>query len=184
MKAVAMVLAKPGSTGSFMTTHIKPDGSFSFTGLRPGKLQVSFQPPPVGGPLPLRLLRTERNGVKLDHDLEIEAGEQISGLRLVLGYGSGSIQGVIHISNGSLPPGAKLIARALTPRKDEPPLRYTYVDSQGRFLIQNLPAGEYGLVIGMMESSARLAEQKIVVSDNTTTETIINVDLATRANPK
>lgn len=184
MKVVAAVLGKPGSTGSFMPTHIKPDGSFSFTGLRPGKLQISFQPPAVGGPLPLRSLRIERAGVKLDRDLEIQAGDRIAGLRVVLGYGNGRIQGVVKVANGSLPLGAQLIARAFQGRRDVPALGYIYVDNQGRFLIQNLPAGEYDLVIGLLNSGAVSVEQKVVVADNATTETIVQLDLTARDNPK
>ena len=98
MHVIAMVEFSP-----LMRTNIKPDGSFVFTGLRPGKLRLSFSPPPVGGPLPLRLVRTERDGVRLDSDPEIEAGDQITGLRVVLGYANSSIHGVVKLDNGPWP---------------------------------------------------------------------------------
>src|SRR6202011_2710807 len=88
-----------------MRTNIKPDGSFVFSGLMPGRLSFNFDPPPVGGSLPLRLARTVRDGVRLDHDPEIEAGDQITGLRVVLGYANSSIHGVVKLDNRPLPPG-------------------------------------------------------------------------------
>jgi protocatechuate 3,4-dioxygenase beta subunit len=184
MRLMAMIESKPGTLSPIMMSSIKPDGSFVITGLKPGKLRFSFYPPAVGNPLPIRSLRTERDGVKLDRDLEIESGDQITGLRLVLVYANGSIQGQIKFTNGSLPSGAKLIARAFD-GKDLPPLGYATVDGQGRFLLQNLPAGEYRLVIGIMESTAPpLAEQKVIVSDNGTTDLVVQVDLGLRATPK
>jgi hypothetical protein len=139
MHVIAMVEFSP-----LMRTNIKPDGSFVFTGLRPGKLRLSFSPPPVGGPLPLRLVRTERDGVRLDQDPEIEAGDQITGLRVVLGYANSSIHGVVKLDDGPLPPGVPARAVILQYGKS---VDGASVDPHGEFLLQHLSAGEYTLVV-------------------------------------
>jgi len=164
MHVLAMV-----ELSTLMRTNIKPDGSFVFTGLRPGKLRLSFSPPPVGGPLPLRLVRTERDGVRLDSDPEIVAGDQITGLRVVLGYANSSIHGIVKLDNGPLPPG--VVGRAVV-------LQYgklvdgASLDPHGEFLLQHLSAGGYTLAVFAhgANSPEWKAEQQLTIPDDKVSE--------------
>ena len=86
---------------SMVTSPINADGGFRITGIRPGKVSLSsFMQ--RGGPAALRILRIERNGMELRDGVDIRAGEDIIGLRLVLGAGSGVLRGEVKIEGGPL----------------------------------------------------------------------------------
>lgn len=181
MHIVAMVLPKPGGANPMARTNIKPDGSFIFTGLMPGKLQFGFDAPRIGGPLPLRLVRTERDGVRLDSDPEIEAGDQIAGLRVVLGYANSSIHGIVKLDNGPLPPGIAARASVLQYGKvvDGKP-----VDARGNFLLQQLSGGEYTLAVSAHGGDNRYwrVEKQITISDDKVSELTMELN-STKATP-
>ncbi len=169
MHIVALVMPKPGGANPMMRTNIKPDGSFVFTGLRPGALRFYCDPPFVGGPLPLRFVRVERNGIRLEHDQEIEAGDQISGLRVVLGYANSSIHGIVKLDYAPLPPG--VVGRAVV-------LQYgklvdgASLDPHGEFLFQHLSAGGYTLAVFAhgANSPEWKAEQQLTIPDDKVSE--------------
>jgi hypothetical protein len=169
MHIVALVMPKPGGANPIMRTNIKPDGSFVFRGLLPGKLQFNFDAPSVGGRMPLRLVRTERDGVRLDSDPEIVAGDQITGLRVVLGYANSSIHGIVKLDNGPLPPG--VVGRAVV-------LQYgklvdsASLDPHGEFRFQHLSAGGYTLAVFAhgANSPEWKAEQQLTIPDDKVSE--------------
>ena len=69
---------------STVTSPINADGGFRITGIRPGKVSLSsFMQ--RGGPAALRLSRIERNGMELRDGVDVRSGEDINGLKLVLG---------------------------------------------------------------------------------------------------
>ncbi|HYG79706.1 MAG TPA: carboxypeptidase-like regulatory domain-containing protein [Pyrinomonadaceae bacterium] len=133
----------------FGSVRVGPDGSFRVTGLRPGKGRVylaSYPPPPN-----LVLSRVERDGVPAQ-EIELTPGAHVSGVRVVLEYGSGRVSGQVRIANGPLPDGARMGVTARR-RGDQPGMGYVSrgfeVDSRGRFVIEGLPPGEYELTLEM-----------------------------------
>jgi hypothetical protein len=59
----------------------------------------------------------------------------------------------------------------------------TFVDARGIFMLDNVPAGSYRMVVtvsssGPAKRSAR-SEQTIVVNDNTLTEVVVLIDMPT-----
>lgn len=128
---------------------INPDGSFSITGLHPGKahLMLGGYPPPKG----FTLLRVEREGVDLRDGIEIKAGDQVSGIRVHIGYGTSTVHGQIEVRDGgqpaALPVGARLtvsvrkIGAPASPWGERP----VEVDGRGRFILDGLIGGEYEL---------------------------------------
>jgi hypothetical protein len=178
MRVMVFGIPKPGGLGSSSTTTIDEDGSFTASGLRPGTLRFSFYPPPDGKPLPIRFSRTERNGVRLSQDVEVKAGENIEGLRLVFTYATGSVGGVVKFENGSFPPNTTVRVGLW---QDGHPIDGAMVDAGGRFLMQNLPAGEYKLIVsaytGGAKTRAPTVEQQITVSDNNVTRAEVTLDL-------
>jgi Carboxypeptidase regulatory-like domain len=185
MHIIALVEPRPGGSNPLVRTNIKPDGSFTFTGLKPGKLTFSFDAPPAGGPLPLRLVRTERDGVRLDKAPEIEMGDQISGVRVVLGYATGSIHGVVKLDNGPLPIGVSARAVVLQNGKS---VDGASTDSHGEFILQHLSAGDYTLAVftlGVYEPELKV-EQQILISDDKVSEVTmsLNSTATARPNPK
>jgi hypothetical protein len=178
MRVMVFGNPKPGGLGSTRTATIDEDGTFSVSGLRPGTLRFSFFPPPDGKPLPIRFSRTERNGASLSQDVEVKAGEEIDGVRLVFTYATGSVGGVVKFENGPMPSNTSVRATLI---QNGHPIEGTMADAGGRFLMQNLPAGEYKLIVSAYTSGAKtrapIVEQQITVSDNQVTRAAVTLDL-------
>jgi protocatechuate 3,4-dioxygenase beta subunit len=164
--------------------RIAPDGSFHQTGLPAGRARFNLWPPNSGG---LSLLRIERNGVTLANGLELAAGEQVTGLRLVLVYGTAVVRGRVVTESGAVPEGMRLSVTAQ--RADEPEAQRRYggqgveADERGRFLIDGLATGEYimtlhafpGMVPGVakpqpMRRPLAPVVQRVTVTNGTQTE--------------
>ena len=132
---------------------IGPDGSFRVSGIAPGKVRLivsSF--PVVKG---FSLLRVERNGVEVPRDgIEVGPGEQVTGVRLVVGYGTATLRGQISLVSAgqpaALPEGARLSVSAV--RAGTQPGGFgggvgATVDSRGHFVLEGLMSGEYELTV-------------------------------------
>ncbi len=146
-----MIIANTSSDNlmnSTVTSTINADGGFRITGIRPGKVRLySFMHP--GGPAALRLLRIERNGMELRDGVDVRAGEDINGLRLVLGTGSSVLRGEVKIEGGPLE-GVTLYVM-YRPTNGEPKTVYrAELDARRHFVIQGLSPGDYELMIGPM----------------------------------
>jgi len=132
--------APPAPMGS-RPFKVNADGSFRIEGLQAGKVMIM-----VTGPLETRGLelgRTEYNGAPAPEGIEVNPGEQVTGVRLVLVYGAITLRGEVQIVGGVFPPGQRL--RAIVRRVDQPmrmPL-VRDVDARGHFVIENLTPGEY-----------------------------------------
>jgi hypothetical protein len=185
MHLVAIVEPKPGSSSSpIVEAKIKADGSFVFVGLKPGKLRLSFLPPSVGGRLPLNFVRTEREGVKLDHEAEIESGDEITGLRLVLAYAHSSIHGVVKLDDGTVP--TDLVAGIAVLQHQKMIGGGGSLDPHGNFLLEHLHAGEYTLRVIAHDADRRnwTVEQQITVVDDRVSEATIVLDSKVKPTPR
>jgi protocatechuate 3,4-dioxygenase beta subunit len=117
------------------------DGSFSFVGLRPGKLRISAE----GGVKGLTVSRVELNGASAGGGIDITEGAQVAGVRIVMAYGNGVIRGQLTFTNGTLPAGGRVFAQArrVGAGNDDANGRSIEVDARGRFAIEGLAPGEY-----------------------------------------
>ena len=133
---------------STVTSPINADGGFRITGIRPGKVSLSsFMRRP--GPAALRILRIERNGIELRDGVDVRPGEDISGLRIVLGAGNSVLRGDVKIEGGPLE-GVNLYVM-YRPTNGEPNrFHRAELDARRHFVIKGLTPGEYELVIGPM----------------------------------
>jgi hypothetical protein len=121
-------------------SYTKPDGSFQFTGIPPRN--VTFELSSMLSSV--YLLRIERDGVPQPDGIDMGEAENVSGVRLIVGYGDGAIRGEVKILGGALPEGCTLHAWAH--RADSINAnRGERVDAKGRFLIENMLPGEYSL---------------------------------------
>jgi protocatechuate 3,4-dioxygenase beta subunit len=161
-------------------TRANPDGSFRLTGVPAGRVQ--FFAGNDKEPSDLSLLRVERDGVDQTPGIEVAAGENISGLRISLAYGSGVIHGQVQLGDGPLPAGAQI--RVQAHRSGDSPARNDYgaeVDSRGHFLIESLLPGQYEVVVnGRMgnapgQPARRLKEARQSVSVTNGSEANIKV---------
>jgi len=154
--AQAFVFASPVVSGpaappmpmtSSSSNRVQSDGSFRVSGLSPGKLRLMLN---GSG---LQLVRIEREGSPLsDGTIELTAGEQVSGLRLIVSYGTGVVRGEVKL-NGTLDPGMRLMvsARRLNVQSaGPPPTSSAEADARGRFLLEKLAPGEYELTARVM----------------------------------
>ncbi len=129
----------PG-VSSGRSVRIKPDGTFFAGGLAAGIANLNVEIPNAKG---FTLARIERDGVVQSSGIQIQNGEHVSGVRLVMTFSSGSIRGVVRLENGTLPPTARLLVQIMKAGDQTPFPRAAEVDARGHFLIDGLPAGSY-----------------------------------------
>ncbi|HYM00176.1 MAG TPA: carboxypeptidase regulatory-like domain-containing protein [Blastocatellia bacterium] len=179
---------------------VAPDGAFTVTGVTPGQLKLDLQPfyvkgisfdPRTRNPKGAILLRVEFNGAAVpDRRLEISPGQDLTGLRIVVGYGRTTLNGEVKVEGGPFPQGAILVVDAeALPSNDF--VRRSYVDAQGRFEIEGLVDGDYNLIVmcngdcakffgsrvGCANGCAPLRTQHVTISDGKAEFTTIPIDL-------
>lgn len=164
---------------------IAGDGSFSINGLRPGR--ANFYLSSVGNPgiRGLIITRVEREGLDVTRTLELQAGQSLADLRVVLIFGTGTIRGTVKFENGAPPPGSRIFIAAR--REGSSANNYNaQPDSRGRFVITNLAAGTYevtlnlGLPGGPQPPQRRPPpppKQFVTVADDAEAEVTFTVDL-------
>ncbi|HEU0186200.1 MAG TPA: carboxypeptidase-like regulatory domain-containing protein [Blastocatellia bacterium] len=126
--------------------RVSADGGFRIDGLQAGKATIFVSPPPeMRG---LALGRLEHNGAPAPEGIDVDQGEQVTGVRLVLVYGSLMLRGEVKIIGGAFPPGARFfaIARGMDQAMQQNS-RSGEVDARGQFAIENLVPGEYEIMV-------------------------------------
>lgn len=160
-----------------------PDGTFRATGIRPGKIRLGAN---VSNPnVPLVMSRFERDGVEIPPALEITAGEQVTGIKVVMIYGSGIIRGQLAVVGGTLPPDAQFLVSALRMNAAvRTGSRPAQVDARGKFVLEGLAPGEYELILSPLarngispNSMPRSVRQKVTVGPGETPVTL-TIDLS------
>jgi protocatechuate 3,4-dioxygenase beta subunit len=172
-----------GMVSSSATSPVGPDGSFRLAGLGSGN--VNFNIGTMNRPIPPKgfsIARLERDGVVATRGIELKDGEQLTGVRVVLTYGSASIRGVVVTENGPLPEGTRVAVSLGKPGERGFGTRPPVVDQRGRFLIEGIPAGTYELttLVGITTPSApaRVFRQVVTVQEGSSQDVTITVDLS------
>jgi len=162
LSSVKVVAAVPSignlRVGIANVTAISPDGSFQFTGLRPGKAFINLKADneSLNG---LSILRIERNGGELKQGIEIIPGEEILDLRIMIADGTGVIRGQVKVEGGTLPAGARMVASISNQLRFAN--GYAQVDGDGRFVISGLAAGTYEITLNTYRPPPRQAVRLI-----------------------
>lgn len=182
----AFVTQKGLSAPSYGSGKINPDGSFQFTGLAPGKAKIGLMGFPTT-PKGLTLIRTEVEGVDQPEGIEVAAGAQIKGVRLVFAYGTGVVRGQVKIEGGALPEGTNLQLSLRSPAGDSRRFNDVLeIDSRGHFVAEDLPAGTYELFLRAAtkdEKAASLFEpviRTITVANGSEVQATLVVNLAAK----
>lgn len=163
-----------------------PDGSFRLTGLRPGlaKLALGWNVL-VPGPRAF-LLRVEKGTTDVTEGVSLQTGEHVTGVRMIVTYGTGTVRGQLHYVGGALPPGTQVhIALRKMNSVVEQDHRIAIVDVNGRFWFESLLAGEYELRLGLMSAKVLpatiyqrlIAPRTITVAANAETPVNLTLDL-------
>lgn len=132
----------PGSAAFVRLVTLAPDGSFQMTGVRPGRLRFDVSTSEVKG---LVFSRVELGGAEQNDGITISEGANVTGVRVVLVYGSATLRGQANVAGGAaLPQGSRtfVVARRVGTSEGRP-TKAADADARGRFQIEGLPAGEY-----------------------------------------
>jgi protocatechuate 3,4-dioxygenase beta subunit len=186
---------QPVSTGlqTYMTPVTSPiaaDGTFQLEGLNPGLLSLSIS----ANTLESRGYVISR--VTSDRELpnrliEIAPGQNISGVRVYLSYGSGVIRGEIKVEGGTLP-GDAMIFVSLQQENQGTRLNSAQVDARGRFIINGIPAGNYEAILQVISLGAadspprggpRTVRQNVSVSDDSESQITFTLNLTPKVGP-
>src|SRR5262245_19446102 len=117
--------------------RVNADGSFRLSGLQPGRVTIA-----MSNTKDFVMSRIERNGAPVDGGIEVEAGEQLTGVRVALAYCALAIRGELRVIGGEFPVSYRLLAMAR--RVDQPGQNLlAEIDARGQFIIENLAPGEY-----------------------------------------
>lgn len=183
MRLSVSSIGPPGSTLSGQLASIDADGSFSVSGLRPGTLIFSWS---LGDShhdaTGFRWGRLEYNGVVQTEKLQVAAADHLTHVRLVFVTGTGRINGVVKCEPEPCPRTMRGSVRLL---RAENPLTGAFLDTRGHFLFENLPVGEYKLVVSAEASGFLVtpaAPQQVVVNNNITTDVLASLQFTERGN--
>jgi hypothetical protein len=171
-----------GITGA-KSARVRPDGTFAVGGLTAGTVNFNIE---VMNNKGFNLARVERDGVPQPNGIQVQNGEHVTGVRLVMTLSNGSIRGVVRLENGTLPPNARIVIQITKAGEQvQFPRGVEEVDARGHFLIEGLPAGSYELRTTayspeMQRQRARppmSAKQIVIVNDGAAAEVTLTVDL-------
>lgn len=149
--------------GSGGTVAVAPDGSFQVNGLRPGRVSIDVYSATSGFTRP-SIARIEHDGIGITQGFDMR--DSVSGLRVVVNYGTGAIRGTVKIEGDS---SFSLRAYVNCRREGARDGSATQVDARGHFLIKNLAPGSYEVMLqiggGTRENPYRpMPPQKQVVT--------------------
>lgn len=177
-------VSSPDSTrNSMQSSTINPDGSFLIGGLQAGIVTFGV------GAHRFHVVRVERTGLVQTQGFELKDREQISGLRLIVNYATGAIQGVVKLDGGSIPANAQVMVAVK--RLGEVPTPFSnfresaQVDARGQFSVEGLLSGTYEITVGYapeQRSPWRRSTQQVVVTNGAVSNVTVTVD--TSANPR
>ena len=168
------------------SSSIAADGSFQLSGLRAGKARLYIASMSSSALRGITVLRIERGGVDVTQNLEVQAGESITDLRIVAALGAGTIRGTVKFLGGEPPPNMMMF---VSTRRDGTPGGAGPVDARGRFVINSLTSGTYDVILSMNYIGAaapraiRPQIQSVTVTDGAETQVDFIVDLTKEGAP-
>ena len=188
------VVAVAESNPSLLTQHVQnlqsprinADGTFRLQGVRAGKNRLHVSA--VNGNTELLLLRCEKDGVDIPRSFEVTNKSQITGIRIIVGIGTGIIRGQVKIVGGTLPANAVLsvTARQTNVAASNGRNNWAQVDERGRFVMEKIFAGDYEITLNpptvpgqQSPPKARMkwVTQNVTVGKTGETSVVLTLDL-------
>jgi protocatechuate 3,4-dioxygenase beta subunit len=172
------------------TGAINADGTFKISPVRPGKKRIIADT--YRAAKELSFIRMEQNGVEVK-DLDIAAGDQVSGVRLVFGYGTAVIAGRVEIKGGMLPQTAILNVSADRDSSTQYELKFgkgAKVDERKQFVIEGLAQGTYRVRLHAYDTATGepikvpSTEQSVTIAGNARHEITLVLDLTKKEDDK
>ena len=169
------------NVSSWQESVLNADGSFRLGGLTPGTANFSLTGQNRRPAASFAIQRVEHDGIVQPRGfVEIKAGERITGLKIIVSYGMGSIRGEVKLENDQLPPGGRTIVWIRKPSDMNSSFRSFNVDSRGHFLIEGVAAGTYELNVNAQIPGHRMpltAKQTVIVSEGAASDVAVTLDL-------
>jgi len=131
-----------------------PNGAFRIGGIAPGRVRLNVNG--LGGAWDgngFSLVRIERDGAVINGEFNVASGEQVTGIRVIVGYGTGVIQGRVVVTGGALPDGTRLMV-AVRPLNSAGQNRPAQVDASGQFRVEGLLSGSYEVRLNALAALA------------------------------
>jgi hypothetical protein len=161
---------------------VAPDGSFLVEGLRPGTVTgwiVTQRPTFIN----TKINRMERDGVPVSQNIDLKGS--ISGLHIVIDYGTGIIRGTVKFEGNDAPiTDSRMYVNC---RRERARDGYgAQVDARGHFVISNLAPGSWELTLQVNSLTPRppggvpIQKQIVNVANGSETEATFVVNLAPR----
>jgi len=171
----------PTTIRSYGSAPVAADGSFTITGLRPGRVGLSLDSRDTKRP---SLVKVSVGGIGVTQGFEIER-QPVSGVQLVVAYGTGAIRGSVTMQGGSLNNfRTMIICRREGTRSSA---SSAYLDARGHYTIRGLAPGSYqcNLQLAPMAPTPgqpvarppQIPQQTVTVSNEVETEVNFMVDL-------
>lgn len=180
LRLYTYVRNKGTSPGFGHSSPVNADGSFRVGGLSPGTANLTLGSQEGRPPVNFAISRVERDGVVQARGLELNSSElDVTGVKIFLRYGTGSVRGEVKIENGSLPEGGRLMVWLKKQGEAESNIRPYTPDLRGRFFIEGVSAGEYELrvQVNVPRRASPSANQQITVNEGAVTDVVVTVDL-------
>lgn len=153
-----------GASGRQSAAQVSSEGTFRISGLAPGTVRLnmnSFGGPggPGGSSNGFSLIRIERNGSAINGDFNVNSGEQVTGVRVVVGVGSGVISGTVIFPEGPPPAGTTMMVttRSLDSSNQ---IRPVEVSPNGQFRITGLLSGSYEVRLNVISGGFGNGQQR------------------------
>ena len=179
-----LIFSDGTNIGTIKYTNLNADGSFQVGPLQAGTATIRLSSGSRDSPAEFATLSVDVNGADKSSGIKITAGENIFGVRLIVGYGTGTIRGSVRTEGGSLPPGTYLRVAISRPGNSFT-IRYAQVDARGRFVFERVPPGNYEVAVtAYLDNKPVTARQPIVASDGTITEVSLTLNLTEAPPPK
>lgn len=129
------------SQNSASVSRVAADGSFRIGGLKPGKIKLGMVP---YGEQRFSVVRIEHNGAELSAGIDIQANEQITGVRVIVAPTNCIIRGRVTIQGDSSSSTSEILVNVRPQNgSDTRAPQSVTADSKGNFVIENLAPGDY-----------------------------------------
>jgi len=177
--------------GGVVTSPIAADGSFQLDGLRPGKVSLNVAGATAIESRGITVSRIVYERELPNGQLDLPPGQNLSGVRIYLAYGKGTIKGEVKVEGGTLAPDAFLFVALQRENQTVRPAS-AQVDARGRFIITGIPAGTYDAILQIISLGPstvlprgfqRSQRQQVIVSDDSELQISFTIDLTPKEGP-
>ena len=157
---------------------VAPDGTFQVNGLRPGRVSIDVYASTPTFTRP-SIARIEHDGIGISQGFDIQ--QSVSGLRVVINYGTGAIRGTVRLEGGASVADYRMYVNCK--RVGARDGTGAQVDARGHFLIRNLATGNYEVTLQLNSGPTRPQrptppqKQMVNVTNGTESEVTFAVDL-------